>query len=97
MATIKESIKATPAASVKKTTKSDYTLFNKENYLWMIGGLVVMAIGFALMAGGKSSNPQVFNDNEVNSFRRITLAPILIMAGLVLEIVAIMKKPKSNG
>jgi hypothetical protein len=57
-------------------------------------GLVVMAIGFFLMAGGKSTNPNVFNDNEIYSFRRITLAPILIVAGLLVEIYAIMKKQK---
>jgi hypothetical protein len=46
------------------------------------------------MAGGKSSDPKVFNDHEIYSFRRITLAPILIVAGLVVEIFAILKKHK---
>ena len=68
-------------------------LFGKENYKWMIIGLVVMAIGFFCMAGGKSSDPNVFNDKDVYSFTRITLAPILIIAGLVIEIFAIMRKP----
>jgi hypothetical protein len=57
-------------------------------------GLIVLALGFILMAGGKSPDPKVFNDNEVYSFRRITLAPILIVGGLIIEIFAIMKKPK---
>jgi len=69
-------------------------LFSKENYKWMLIGLVIMAIGFFLMAGGKSLNPNVFNDKEVYSPLRITVAPILIVAGLLVEIFAIMKKPK---
>lgn len=48
------------------------------------------------MAGGKSSNANQFNDNEVYSTTRITIAPILIIGGLLVEIFAIMKKPKSN-
>lgn len=69
-------------------------LFGKQNYLLMLAGLIVLALGFFLMAGGKSSDPNVFNEKDVYSARRITVAPILIMAGFVLEIVAIMWKPK---
>jgi hypothetical protein len=69
-------------------------LFGKENFTWMLVGLVVMAIGFFIMAGGKSADPTKFNDNEIYSFTRITLAPFLIIAGFVIEIFAIMKKPK---
>jgi hypothetical protein len=71
-------------------------LFDKGNYLWMIVGLVVMAIGFMLMAGGKSSDPTVFNDAEIYSTRRITIAPIVIILGLLIEIYAIMKNPQSE-
>jgi len=88
-------------AQQKRTTTTVNTkgivtnaLFGKENYKWMIIGLVVMAIGFFLMAGGKSSDPNVFNEKEVYSTTRITIAPILIIAGLIIEIFAIMKKPK---
>ena len=77
-----------------KTASLDNILFTRENYKWMLIGLVVMAIGFFVMAGGKNVNPSVFNDKDVYSPMRITVAPILIVAGLVLEIVAIMKKPK---
>jgi hypothetical protein len=70
-------------------------LFGKENYIWIIGGLAVIALGLILMAGGKSDDPNVFNPKEVYSFRRITLAPILILIGLALEVVAIFKKPKA--
>jgi uncharacterized membrane protein len=78
---MKENIKAT-------------SIFTKENYIWMLAGLVVIALGFLLMAGGKSADPTKFNNSDVYSFRRITLAPFLIIAGFVLEIVGIMKKPK---
>lgn len=83
---------------VKETNKKNVIvntpIFGKENYMWMLGGLVVLAIGFFLMAGGKSANPNVFNDKEVYSTTRITIAPFLIVVGFVIEIIAIMKKPK---
>lgn len=69
-------------------------LFGKENYIWMLAGLVVLALGFFLMAGGKSTDPKVFDTKEVYSTTRITIAPILIIAGFIIEIIAIMKKPK---
>ncbi len=87
-------------APIKKVTTTNTkevisnTLFGKENYKWMIIGVVVMAIGFFLMAGGKNSDPNVFQDKDVYSTTRITIAPILIIAGLIIEIFAIMKKPK---
>lgn len=71
-------------------------LFTKENYKWMLIGLVILALGFFLMAGGKSKDPNVFNDNEIYSTTRITIAPILIIGGLLIEIFAIIKKPKRN-
>jgi hypothetical protein len=75
--------------------KKEVSLFTRENYLWMGIGAAVMLLGLLLMAGGKSSDPNVFNPNEVYSFRRITIAPILIVAGLMVEVYAIMKKPKA--
>ena len=74
--------------------KKSTALFTKENYLWMAAGAVVIAIGMILMAGGKSDNPGVFNDKEVYSTTRITIAPILILLGLGLEVFAIFKRPK---
>jgi hypothetical protein len=79
----------------KNMEKNNTSLFSKDNYVWMLIGIVVMLIGFLLMAGGKSQDPTVFDNNQVYSFQRITLAPILIMAGLMIEIYAIMKKSKS--
>lgn len=70
-------------------------MFNKENYKWMLIGVVIIAIGMFLMAGGKSTDPNVFNKSDVYSTTRITIAPILILAGLVIEIFAIFRKPKS--
>ena len=84
--------KTTTTANTKETAGN--ALFGKENYKWMVIGLVILAIGFFLMAGGKSSDPNVFQDKDVYSTTRITIAPILIIAGLVIEIFAIMKKPK---
>lgn len=80
----------------KKQLSTGNKLFEKENYIWMLAGLVIMALGFFLMAGGKSSDPKVFNDNDVYSTTRITIAPILIIAGLVTEVFAIMKRSKKS-
>ena len=83
-------VKAKPAQIIPEGDM----LFNKENYKWMIVGLVILALGFFLMAGGKSPDPNVFNDKDIYSPIRITIAPILIVAGLAVEIFAIMKKSK---
>ncbi len=71
-------------------------IFNKSNYLWMIIGVVIITIGMLLMIGGKSKDPNVFLENEIYSFRRITLSPILIVAGFIIEIYAILKTDKSG-
>lgn len=70
-------------------------LFGKANYKWMLIGAVMIALGFVLMSGGKNENPTEFDYNKVYSFTRITLAPILIVGGLLVEIIAIFKKEKS--
>ncbi len=66
-----------------------------ENYKLMLIGFVIIVIGFILMAGGGSNDPNVFNEDMFN-FRRITLAPILVLGGFAFEIYAIMKKPKKK-
>lgn len=76
----------------KKTTSHEF-LFERRNYVIMIIGLVVIAIGFALMAGGGSDDPNVFNE-EIYNFRRIRLAPSLVLIGLAIEIYAIIAKGK---
>ena len=79
-----------------KESHANIELITKENYKWMLIGLAVLAVGFFLMAGGKGTNPQVFDPKEVYSPIRITLAPLLIIAGFVIEIYAIMKKSKTD-
>jgi len=87
-------------AEKKKTTIASKeptpipSMFTRDNYLWMGAGILVMAIGFVLMSGGKSPDPNQFLRDEVYSFRRITLAPILILIGFAIEIYAIFKKPR---
>lgn len=77
--------------------KQSNSMFNKENYIWMLVGALVIAIGMILMSGGASnSDPAKFDADAVYSARRITIAPILILAGLVIEIWAIFKKPKQT-
>ena len=80
----------------KKTEreKPDFPL-QRENYIYLIIGFVIIIIGFLLMMGGKSEDPNVFNP-QIFSFRRITLAPIVVLFGFVFEIWAIMKKPKED-
>ena len=65
----------------------------KENYKLMAIGFAIIVIGFILLAGGGSDDPNVFSE-DIFSFRRLTLAPILLLIGFAFEIYAIMKKPK---
>ncbi|MEX1001062.1 MAG: DUF3098 domain-containing protein [Crocinitomicaceae bacterium] len=69
-------------------------VFGKQNKLIIITGVVLTFIGFLLMMGGGSEDPNVFNEKELFSFRRITLAPILVMLGYGVVIYGIMKKRK---
>lgn len=82
------------STTVQKDTAKTYSIFAKDNYLWMLGGILIIAIGFFLMAGGKSTDPNVFNEKEVYSTTRITVAPILIILGLAVLIVAVFRKSK---
>lgn len=76
--------------------ESDTTLvFGKKNYLIMLVGLVLIALGYILMSGGGSDDPNVFNP-EIFSFRRIRLAPLLIIIGFVVQVVAIFTPNKSS-
>ena len=84
-------IRNTPVVNKQKPR---LPLFEKENYMWMGIGVAVVALGMLLMSGGKNPNPNQFDYNLVYSTRRITIAPILILAGLIVEIYAIFKRPK---
>ncbi|MFI3268201.1 MAG: DUF3098 domain-containing protein [Rikenellaceae bacterium] len=64
----------------------------KKNYQLMLIGAGIIILGFILMVGGGSEDPLVFNAEELFSFRRITLAPIVVIFGFAFEIYAIMKK-----
>jgi hypothetical protein len=77
----------------EKGIKTGGFAFTKENYRLLLIGLALIFVGFLLMIGGGSDDPNVFSEDIFN-FRRMTLAPILILAGYVVEIFAIMKKPK---
>jgi membrane-bound ClpP family serine protease len=83
---------------IKRKTDSlndDKFPLGKENYTLLVVGVVIIIIGFALMVGGGSDDPNVFNP-EMFNFRRITLAPIVTLFGFVFIIYAIMKKPKDK-
>src|SRR4051812_16813666 len=95
-----------PQATVRSTAKPKSTggswlrmpssqnkelLFDKTNYIIMAVGAVLIILGFILMSGG-NNDPKVFNEAEIYSFRRITLAPITVIAGFIVIVVAILKK-----
>jgi len=71
--------------------KKNKLLFGKRNYKFMIIGLFFIAAGFILMSGGGSDDPNIFNE-EIYSFRRIRLAPILVVTGFIIEVYAILTK-----
>jgi len=77
---------------INKPESSEF-VFEKQGYMIVVAGIVMIIVGFALMSGGGSDDPNVFNP-EIFSFRRITLAPVVVMSGFALEIYAIMRKPR---
>ncbi|MBL4657429.1 MAG: DUF3098 domain-containing protein [Flavobacteriales bacterium] len=77
---------------IKKGQPSEF-VFEKQGYMIVLAGIVMIIVGFALMSGGGSDDPAVFNP-EIFSFRRITLAPTVVMTGFALQIYAIMRRPK---
>ncbi len=84
-------------AKKKKETQSTTGefLFGRKNYIIMVIGIAVILVGFALMAGGGSDDPEVFNE-AIYNFRRIRLAPTLVLLGLAIEVYAIMAKPNPS-
>lgn len=77
-----------------KTSETGFAL-GKENYKLMAIGFAAIVVGFILMVGGGSEDPDVFNP-EIFNFRRIVLAPLLLLFGFLFQIYAILKKPKDN-
>ena len=90
--TMKNKEKQAPASLAERLREMPLTV---ANYKLMLIGLGIIILGFILMSGGGSDDPNVFNEAMFN-FRRITLAPILVLAGFGFEIYAIMKKPKNK-
>jgi hypothetical protein len=94
VAQTKEQPVSTPFSRTKSTpVKSIDFAFGKWNYILMVAGLVLIALGYILMIGGGSKDPKVFNP-AIFDAQRLTFAPIFILLGFAVEIVAILKKPK---
>lgn len=88
------------ANQVNKTTPANNSndgkfALSRENYKLLLIGFAIIVLGFILMAGGGSDDPTVFSE-DIFSFRRITLAPIVVLLGFAFEIYAIMKRPKKS-
>lgn len=79
---------------MSKETRKPGFAFGKDNYRILIVGVVIVVIGYMLMVGGGSEDPNKFDANEIFSFRRITLSPVVILAGFVIVLFGIMKKSK---
>ena len=79
--------------NIKQSADNLDFAIGKENFKYIAIGIGILVIGFLLMSGGKSDDPNIFNP-EIFSFRRITLAPIIVVGGFGFIIWAIMKKPK---
>lgn len=75
----------------RKERKNERLPLSRRNYVWLLAGFGIILLGFVLMAGGGSDSPDEFN-YAMFSWRRITLAPILVIGGFVVEIYAIMKR-----
>lgn len=84
--------KTTSSRGLSSNLMSGELIFTKENYLWIGIGLLVMATGFILMLGGAMPSPDVWEPERIYSFRRITLAPIVILIGLAIQVYAIFKQ-----
>ena len=89
----KETNKPPSTSEKQKSSSASDFAFGKENYKLLLIGLALILVGFLIMIGGGSKDPNVFSEDIFN-FRRLTIAPILVLAGYVVEIFAIMKRPK---
>ena len=80
---------------MKENTEEGGFALPKKNILYIIAGFAIMVLGYVLMSGGGSDDPNVFNE-EMFSVRRITVAPVVILIGIVVEIWAIMHIGKTK-
>lgn len=83
------------AKEIKNNDEEKVFAFGKINYILLIAGIIVLALGYIMLAGGGSDDPEVFNPAMFDT-RRLYVAPILIIVGFIIEIVAIMVKPKAK-
>ena len=79
----------------RKEARKEEFIFRRKNYKFMFIGLIFIALGFILMAGGGCDDPNVFNP-EIYSWRRIRLAPALILIGFAIEVYAILLNPNKK-
>lgn len=89
-------MKAQKTTTVKKENHSIGSLFEKDNFTWMLIGAAVLVLGFILMSGGACKDPNVFDPHQVYGTVRITIAPIVILIGFAIEIYAIFRRPRNN-
>lgn len=82
-----------PSSAKKEKKINEDFAFGRENYILMLIGLALIVIGFVLMTGGGSKDPATW-DPDIFSTRRITVAPVLVILGFVVEVFAIVKKSK---
>jgi hypothetical protein len=92
--------KAAPTVQRSKAAavapKSTILIFDKTNYLLMLVGLALIAFGLVLMSGGQMPDPNTWDESLIYSRRRTVIAPAIILLGLVVEIIAIFKKPMNE-
>lgn len=79
----------------RKLESKEEFIFQKENYKWMLIGIGFISLGFILMLGGGSDDPNVFNP-EIYNWRRIRLAPTLVLIGFAIEVYAILLNPNKK-
>ena len=77
-----------------KVTSPPDLLFDKVNYMYIIGGILLMVIGFVLMSGGSMPDSNTWDDSLIYGPRRTVIAPMFILAGLIVQVLAIFKKSK---
>lgn len=89
---VKPSQKGSNKQDVIKSAVPTDLLFNKVNYVYILGGIGLMVIGFVLMSGGSMPDPNTWDESIIYSTRRTLIAPLFILAGLVVQVLAIFKK-----
>lgn len=90
----KSPVQKTHKTVTAKEKQSDI-LFEKDNFIWMLIGIGIIFFGFYMMSGGGSEDPKVFS-NELFSTQRVIIAPIIVIAGFIVEVYAILKKTKEE-